>query len=90
MLCFRCEYRAAFLEGGGRHRYECGTDYAVHSCYMFKPTKPLILAKDENDPRPQFGPAMISARSNSQGVTDSLHLESKKYDKGTVLYWVPD
>jgi hypothetical protein len=49
-LCFRCEFRARFLEAehekrGSGHapRYECGTGSSVNSCYMFKPVQPLVL-----------------------------------------------
>ena len=87
-LCYRCEHRADFKETGRRPRYECGTDYAVVSCYMYQPVMPVILKKEKGDRRPQFGPAMISARSQAVGVS-KFELDLHKTRNGVVLYWRP-
>jgi hypothetical protein len=72
MLCFRCEHRAQFLENGSQPRYECGqVKDSKSGCYMFKPCKPVLVKSDKDDPRPQYGPPMISSRSYAERlVTD--------------------
>ena len=88
-LCYRCEHRAQFNESERRPRYECGdTKMSVCGCYMYKPVRPVILEKDKDDIRPQFGPQMISARSRFKGVADS-RLSIVEQDGGKVLYWTP-
>jgi lauroyl/myristoyl acyltransferase len=89
-LCFRCEIRAQFLEEGIQPRRECGMiECEISSCYMFKPVKPAILKKNENDERPQFGGAFISARSSFVKVPKDLELNIKKYKDGNMIYWLP-
>ena len=58
MLCHRCEYRAKYneketMKKGSGHgpRYECQTDMAVNSCYMYKPTKPLVVEPSDSEKR---------------------------------------
>ena len=52
-LCYRCEYRAQYLETGRRPRYECGLiEESKYSCYMFIPVKPLLIEKNEGEDRP--------------------------------------
>jgi hypothetical protein len=58
MLCYRCEYRARYLEReserkgfGHAPRFECKVDGAVHSCYMFKPVQPLVVEPSEYEKR---------------------------------------
>ncbi len=88
-LCFRCEHRANFLETGRQPRYECGNiEQCNYGCYMYQPVKPVILAiQDGYEGRPQFGPAMISARSRYAGEPD-MHLNAVHVDSGAVLFWV--
>lgn len=89
-LCFRCESRALFLETGRRPRFECGDiEQCNHGCYMYKPVKPVILAKVTGDVRPQFGPSFISARSRYAGKPKMV-LNVREVDEGNVLYWVFD
>lgn len=62
-LCYRCEYRAQYLEKDIRPRMECGEpSSAVMSCYMFRPVKPVVLKPRSRDNRPICGPAAFSAR----------------------------
>jgi len=87
-LCYRCEYRAQFLETEHGPRSECGnTGSAVGSCYMVAPVKPLVLLKNANSfNRPQSAGA--ASRSHSETLADCrLNLESQR--KGSVLYWTP-
>ena len=88
-LCHRCENRANFLETGHAPRYECGSDIIIASCYCYKPTKPVILKRNEGDKRPQFGPWMISARSHRVGLAD-FKLALLKTKKGNIIYCVPE
>ena len=86
-LCFRCDHRAIFLETGRRPRHECGEiEQCKYACYMHKPVKPVILRARGGDPRPQFGPAAISARSEYAGEPD-MELNVMTVEGGAVLYW---
>jgi len=52
-LCYRCEYRARFLEEGLRPRLECGMiDQSNHSCYMFQPVRPVLVEANKGEERP--------------------------------------
>lgn len=88
-LCFRCNHRAVFLETGHGPRSECkDINNATGGCYMYTPTKPLILVKDSTDKRPQFAGAIFSSRSRSGGLADCrLSLEQTK--AGATPYWTP-
>lgn len=90
-LCFRCEHRAAFLEGGSQPRFECGQpSFCSHSCYMFKPVKPVVLTQsDPSDRRPFLGPALIASRASVlRHITDKdLVLRAKKKKGGYLVYW---
>jgi len=67
-MCFRCEYRARFLEIGLAPRCECGEIKQQSSgCYMYMPCKPLILKKSPKDKRSIAAPSMLRARSKVIG-----------------------
>ena len=88
-LCFRGEGRARFLEGGGQPRsHQCGdATNAVGGCYMFRPVIPVVVAQtDEEDTRPQFGPAMITACSHGVRLAEGENAIMKVKD-GRVLYF---
>jgi len=58
LLCFRCENRIRYLEqehekkgSGNGPRYECQTDFAVHSCYAFKPVQPVVVQPSDYEKR---------------------------------------
>ena len=67
-LCHRCEHRAEFLETGVGPRYECQQTFAVGSCYMYRPVKGLVLARDRYDKRQVGDPAMVAARAHAVGI----------------------
>ena len=49
-LCFRCEYRALFLETGYKPRLECGSvEDSKYICYMYKPVEPVVLEKSSSE-----------------------------------------
>jgi len=81
-LCFRCEYRAAFFDTGYGPRYECGKSGAVHSCYMFIPTKPIAVGPIEGEKRPIFGPWMVAGCKKSYGLINNRQLRLKLIDLG--------
>ena len=88
-LCFRCEHRAKYLESKNGPRCECkSVETSVYSCYMYTPVKPVIIAKNENDKRPQFVGSAFSARSHGVKIAD-LQLSLKEYSDGNMIYWVP-
>ena len=103
MLCFRCEHRARFLQAElmkedyvPRPRFECGdVKQSKHSCYMFQPVKPCIIARNKLEKkifkgvRPIFGPSMISSRSHFVRIP-KLTAKIIEYEDGTILYWSPD
>jgi hypothetical protein len=67
-MCFRCEYRARFLETGSAPRCECGEiNRQSFCCYMYTPCTPLILKKESKDKRSISAPSMIRARSRVIG-----------------------
>ena len=74
MLCYRCEHRASFLEGGRRPRHECGViETSKIGCYMFKPCYPVRMERDEGDIRPAHG-GYIGARMHALGVVEDAEL----------------
>jgi len=79
-LCFRCENRSIFHETGRKPRYECGESRAVHSCYMFTPTKPIAVGLIPWERRPIFGPWMLAGRIQSYGLVDRERLRLKLVD----------
>ena len=88
-LCFRCEKRARFLEGGSQPRCECGDiKSSVFSCYAYRPVSPHAMESNEGDERPAFGPAMISARMHSSGVPEVAYTLAQT-EKGLAVFAVP-
>jgi hypothetical protein len=88
-LCFRCEERAKFLETGHGSRCECGDiQVAVCSCYCYSPVKPVVMAVNKGDKRPQFAGWMFSSRSHFVRIPE-LDLELKKFKDGSMIYWKP-
>jgi hypothetical protein len=88
-LCFRCEYRAQFLEEEHAPRFECGQINNTYvGCYAYKPVKPIILKKRKGDKRPQFAGHGFSARSEYGGEPE-MELNLSKNKKGSILYWTP-
>lgn len=88
-LCHRCEHRASFRETGRQPRMECGdVNSAKYSCYMYKPMLPFVMAVNEGDERPAYGPAMISARMHAVRVAthEELGLHGCKVTDG-ILAW---
>lgn len=71
-MCFRCEFRAKFLEVGGGPRSECGDiRRSKIACYMFIPCFPIKLEKaSKRDPRPEHSAPIISARSKCVKLLD--------------------
>ncbi len=77
MLCFRCEHRATYLEGGARPRCECGNiEDSKVGCYMFKPCYPVKMERAENDPRPEHG-GYLGARMRVKMVVKDAELKLK-------------
>jgi len=87
-LCYRCEHRARFLETGERPRYQCKTDGAAWSCYMYKPVKPLIMARNKGDRRPMFSGIAFSARSHAIGIAKGEY-QVIKQGKGKAIFYMP-
>lgn len=88
-LCFRCDHRANYHETKQQPRYECGTEMAVHSCYMYKPTTPLVLVpSDRTDKRPFLGPAFIASRACAVGKAEGKW-HAMAQGQGVVVYFKP-
>ena len=92
-LCFRCEYRAAYLhdklnagenELVGSPRCECSQTGSVRSCYMYRPVRPYILKANEGEKRGLTWPWMVSGRAHAVGVADVQYV-AKKVKKGLVF-----
>lgn len=89
-LCFRCEYRAKFLEEGHGPRMECQTsESSVMGCYMFKPVKPICVKPRKGDERP-LTLNIFSCRVERSEFLPEFVLDSKLYDGNNLLvYWKP-
>jgi hypothetical protein len=89
MMCYRCEYRASFLENGLGPRYECGEiSTSKIACYMYKPCLPVVLTKlDESDIRPWPGSGLFAARSKAERLYEEGKLKAKEIKDGIVLLW---
>ena len=59
-----------------------------HSCYMYKPVQPIVIAKDKDDNRPQFAGSIISARSHGVELAD-MNITLQEYSNGNAIYWTP-
>ena len=60
---------------------------SVHSCYMYKPVRPIKLTKSiQEDERPMFGPSMLSCRVKSEKIADGV----LSVTEDNTLYWIPD
>lgn len=90
-LCFRCEYRAQYLETGSQPRCECGMDWGVGSCYMYRPTKPYITIGNDKDSRPRFAGFLFSSRERAlrpaKELTPRLYLFN---NSEVVIVYVPE
>ena len=89
MMCYRCEHRARFLEGGPRPRFECGEiKTSKVACYMYRPCYPLVLAKlDKKDPRPWPGSGIFAARSMVDRVYEEAELFGEWIEGGVVFLY---
>jgi hypothetical protein len=56
---------------------------------MYKPVAPVVMAKDEGDDRPLFGPSMIAARAHGLRVDKGTYTAAE-VDGGVVAYWLPE
>lgn len=88
-LCFRCEHRALFHEEKIQPRCECSmTNCAVHSCYMFKPVRPIVLKQlDKKDKRP-MSLNYFSCRVCGK-KTEDLKAQMIKVKEGFLVWWEP-
>lgn len=90
-LCHRCEYRASFLDGGARPRYQCGDKgKTVIGCYMYLPVIPLVVSPLKGEKRPVFGPPMIAGRVEPVRVatTKEVKAVAGKVKGGILATWV--
>lgn len=86
-LCFRCEFRAEFLETGHGPRWECQQSGAVNGCYMYRPVRPVVLARDRGDHRNMAAPWFVSARSHGIRVCDEGKYVIRGVKDGAVIYY---
>ena len=89
MLCYRCEWRARYLEEGYYPRHECSDiNTSKIGCYMYCPCRPVVWKPDgsEQDPRP-IGTGLFARRSHAERLSDGK-LKFKKLKNGEyVSYW---
>ena len=94
-LCFRCEYRARYLETGSGPRCECGmTTRSSYSCYIYTPVRPLSITANEKDRRFPLWPWMLSARCHSAGLanvflTAKIIKGKRRSEDKFIKYWLP-
>jgi len=93
-LCFRCEYRAEYLnkelnagenEYVGSPRCECSMATSVRSCYMYRPVRPYILKANDGEKRGLTLPWFISGRAHAVGVANTEYV-AKKVKEGLVFF----
>ena len=90
MMCYRCEWRASFLEGKARPRFECGEiTTSKIACYMYKPCLPVVLTKlDKDDIRIWPGSGLFAARSKAERLyEEGMIITRRLKDKGVILLW---
>lgn len=94
-LCFRCEYRAHYLEEGHGPRFECGVpEMCVNGCYMFQPVKPICIKPREGDNRP-MSLNYFSSRVERTAfqplieLASTEQLASENIVGGILVYWKP-
>ena len=88
-LCFRCEYRAQFLEDKRQPRFECGMiESSVMGCYMFQPVKPICIKPREGDDRP-LSLNILSCRVERTENKPNLQLFTIQNENDTLIYWKP-
>jgi len=87
-LCYRCEYRALYFETQYAPRYECGAiQYAVYTCYMYRPVLPFIVTKQDTlDTRPIFSAFYISSRIRALEPLSSNDCILEIYKQGKNQY----
>ena len=90
-LCFRCEYRARFLETGEGPRYECKSKAdGVWSCYAYLPVSPYTTKPlDKKDKRPRHGPVMLSSREVIHEISDVNYKVVKKRNGEATVFAIP-
>lgn len=96
-LCYRCEWRARFLETGIRPRYECGDiKQAKFACYMFRPCKPVVVAPLQDDDLRPLSANYLSCRYKGvriakdglvPGSSEEIQFAGKELEDGLLLYW---
>jgi len=95
-LCFRCEYRAMFLESvkhgkPGQVRPQCSdVDQSIDSCFMFAPVKPVSTVPiDPNGKWMRFGPLVVPIDKKADTIPECT-LEANEIGKDRVVYyWKP-
>ena len=89
MMCYRCEWRASFLEGRERPRFECGEiTTSKIACYMYKPCLPVVLTKlDKDDKRPWPGSGLFAARSKAERLYEEGKLKIEEVKDGVIFLW---
>jgi hypothetical protein len=87
-LCGRCENRARALETGSGPRFEC-SDFSSnkHSCYMYKPTAPILFKREAGDRRPLLLNA-LSCKVEVIRIAKGEYI-LRKVKGGHLVYWKP-
>ena len=109
MLCYRCQHRLEYIESteygrengkrvvrkeGRKPRMECGIlESSKHTCYMFKPIKPIVMDVAESEKRlnikrSPFAPALFAARSSFIREAKASKMEAIGVKDGYVLRWI--
>ena len=95
-LCYRCEYRAQNKESGRQPRMECGSDSSVHTCYNYKPTRPVSLKyptyhgeyDEMNKARLPVG-GLMGARMSAEKIADGEY-QIVENDGVYTTFFVPE
>lgn len=99
-LCFRCEYRALFLETGKYLTKRCGNiKETMFECNTFLPCKPLVLKRPKRkeccycmyEGSMYYGDYPVSellpGRFGAKEIYNDCKMKLHKIQDGYILYW---
>ena len=86
-MCYRCDWRARYLEEGTAPRTECrDIESTKFSCYMYRPCLPPTLAKAHaDDPRSELDAPIFAARSRVASTLLRTEIHGMLDDKGNHI-----
>lgn len=89
-LCYRCEFRAQYLEEGYAPRSECKeVNMAVAGCYMYQPVHPIAFRPRQDDNRPVTLNALGARIERSEEQPEFVLCSGETKEGNHTVYWSP-